>query len=112
LGGTLHAIGNLNATDLQEQPELAAQRRPGRTLLTLIFPWGAYVIAEGVFALWAGFSSKGGEITPRWSFGLIGITGILTFAPVLVEDLNAVFGRDDTHLIVSLRSGEWGKLRQ
>jgi uncharacterized membrane protein HdeD (DUF308 family) len=50
---------------------------PGRTLLTLTFLWGAYVIADGVFALWAGLSSKGGEIAPRWWLALIGIIGIL-----------------------------------
>jgi uncharacterized membrane protein HdeD (DUF308 family) len=50
---------------------------PGRTLLTLIFLWGAYVIADGVLALWAGISGKGGEIAPRWWLALIGIAGIL-----------------------------------
>ena len=38
---------------------------PGRALLTLTFLWGAYVIVDGVFALWAAISSKGGEIAPR-----------------------------------------------
>jgi uncharacterized membrane protein HdeD (DUF308 family) len=50
---------------------------PGRTLLTLIFLWGAYVIADGVLALWAGISGKDGEIAPRWWLALIGIVGIL-----------------------------------
>jgi uncharacterized membrane protein HdeD (DUF308 family) len=50
---------------------------PGRTLLTVSFLWGAYVIADGVFALWAGISGKGGEIAPRWWLALIGIAGIL-----------------------------------
>jgi uncharacterized membrane protein HdeD (DUF308 family) len=50
---------------------------PGRTLLTVAFLWGAYVIADGVFALWAAMSGKGSEIAPRWWLALIGITGIL-----------------------------------
>jgi uncharacterized membrane protein HdeD (DUF308 family) len=50
---------------------------PGRTLLTLNFLWGVYVIADGIFALWAAISSHGGEIAPRWWLALIGITGIL-----------------------------------
>jgi uncharacterized membrane protein HdeD (DUF308 family) len=50
---------------------------PGRTLLTLTFLWGVYVIADGIFALWAAISRKGGEIAPRWWLALIGITGIV-----------------------------------
>jgi uncharacterized membrane protein HdeD (DUF308 family) len=50
---------------------------PGLTLVTLIFLWGAYAIADGVFALWATVSGKGGEIAPRWWLALIGIAGIL-----------------------------------
>jgi uncharacterized membrane protein HdeD (DUF308 family) len=50
---------------------------PGLTLLTLIFLWGAYAIADGVFALGVAVSSKGGEIAPRWWLALIGIAGIL-----------------------------------
>jgi uncharacterized membrane protein HdeD (DUF308 family) len=50
---------------------------PGLSLLTLIFLWGAYAIADGVFALGAAVSSKGGEIAPRWWLALIGLAGIL-----------------------------------
>ncbi len=50
---------------------------PGLTLLTLIFLWGAYAIADGVLALGAAVSSKGGEIAPRWWLALIGLAGIL-----------------------------------
>jgi uncharacterized membrane protein HdeD (DUF308 family) len=50
---------------------------PALTLVTLIFLWGAYAIADGVFALWAAVSGKGGEIAPRWWLALIGIAGIL-----------------------------------
>jgi uncharacterized membrane protein HdeD (DUF308 family) len=48
---------------------------PDLTLLTLAFLWGAYAIADGVFALWVAFSGKGAE--RRWWLALIGITGIL-----------------------------------
>jgi uncharacterized membrane protein HdeD (DUF308 family) len=37
---------------------------PGLTLVALIFLWGAYAIADGGVALWAGISGKGGEIAP------------------------------------------------
>jgi uncharacterized membrane protein HdeD (DUF308 family) len=50
---------------------------PELTLLTLIFLWGAYAIADGVFALWAAISGKRGAIAPRWWLALIGIAGIL-----------------------------------
>ena len=50
---------------------------PGLTLLTLIFLWGAYAIADGAFALWAAVSGKGGRIEPRWWLALTGIAGIL-----------------------------------
>ena len=50
---------------------------PNLTLLTLTFLWGVYAIADGVFALGAVVSGKGGEIAPRWWLTLIGIAGIL-----------------------------------
>ena len=50
---------------------------PGRTLLTVAFIWGAYAIADGVFALSTAMSGKGNGIAPRWWLALIGITGIL-----------------------------------
>jgi uncharacterized membrane protein HdeD (DUF308 family) len=50
---------------------------PGRTLLTLTFLWGVYVIIDGIFALWAAIYRNAGEIAPRWWLALIGITGIL-----------------------------------
>ena len=50
---------------------------PNLTLLMLTFLWGVYAIADGVFALGAAVSGKGGEIAPRWWLTLIGIAGIL-----------------------------------
>jgi uncharacterized membrane protein HdeD (DUF308 family) len=50
---------------------------PGLTLLTLIFMWGIYAIADGVLALWAAIASKGGQIAPRWWLAVVGVAGIL-----------------------------------
>lgn len=50
---------------------------PGLTLLTLIFMWGIYAVADGVLALWAAIASKGGEMAPRWWLALVGIAGIV-----------------------------------
>jgi uncharacterized membrane protein HdeD (DUF308 family) len=50
---------------------------PGLTLVALIFLWGAYAIADGGVALWAGISGKGGEIAPRWWLAIVGIVGLL-----------------------------------
>src|SRR6476620_4341613 len=49
---------------------------PGLTLVALIFLWGAYAIADGGVALWAGISGKGGEIAPRWWLAIVGIVGL------------------------------------
>lgn len=51
--------------------------------MTIGFLWGAYVIADGIFALWAAISGSG-EIAPRWWLALIGITGILAGLLVFV----------------------------
>lgn len=53
---------------------------PGLTLLTLVFLWGIYAIADGILALWAAIASKGGEIAPRWWLAVVGIAGILAGA--------------------------------
>jgi uncharacterized membrane protein HdeD (DUF308 family) len=50
---------------------------PGLTLVALILLWGAYAIADGGVALWAGISGKGGEIAPRWWLAIVGIVGLL-----------------------------------
>ncbi len=61
---------------------LAAFLMPGITLAVLVIVWGAYAIADGVFALVAGFRIRDGG-KPMWSLvviGLLGIAaGILTF---------------------------------
>jgi uncharacterized membrane protein HdeD (DUF308 family) len=50
---------------------------PGITLLTLIFFWGAYAVADGIFALWSAISGKGGELGSRWWLALVGICGVV-----------------------------------
>jgi uncharacterized membrane protein HdeD (DUF308 family) len=50
---------------------------PGLTLLTLTFLWGAYMLSDGIFDLWAAISGKADEILPRWWLALAGIVSIL-----------------------------------
>lgn len=47
---------------------------PGITLLTLILLYGAYAMADGIFAVVAAF--KGGGTTSRWWLGIVGLLGI------------------------------------
>src|SRR5689334_9024910 len=49
---------------------------PGLTLLTLIFLWGAYAIADGIFALWAAISGRV-SMAPRWWLAIVGVAGII-----------------------------------
>jgi uncharacterized membrane protein HdeD (DUF308 family) len=64
---------------------------PGLTLLTLTLLWGAYALSDGVFALWAAMSAKGGDTTARWWLAFVGIisvlAGVVTF---LWPDMTAV----------------------
>jgi uncharacterized membrane protein HdeD (DUF308 family) len=57
---------------------------PGLTLLTLVFMWGFYAIADGVLALWAAIASRGGEIAPRWWLAVVGIAGVVAGALTFV----------------------------
>jgi len=50
---------------------------PGLTLLTLVFLWGFYAIADGVFSLWAAISGHTSEMTPRWWLAVVGAIGIV-----------------------------------
>jgi uncharacterized membrane protein HdeD (DUF308 family) len=47
---------------------------PGVTLLTLIVLYGAFALADGVLALWAGIA--GGAPAPRWWLIVVGLLGI------------------------------------
>jgi uncharacterized membrane protein HdeD (DUF308 family) len=55
---------------------LIALFSPGLTLLTLVFLWGLYAIADGVFSLWAAISGHVSEMTPRWWLAVVGVVGI------------------------------------
>jgi uncharacterized membrane protein HdeD (DUF308 family) len=50
---------------------------PGITLLTLIFLWGAYAIADGVLALWAAISGQTGQMGSRLWLAVVGIAGLI-----------------------------------
>jgi uncharacterized membrane protein HdeD (DUF308 family) len=50
---------------------------PLLTLLTLTLLWGAYAIADGIFALWAVFSRQGGYTGSKLWLAIVGICGIL-----------------------------------
>ncbi len=56
---------------------------PGITLLSLVIIYGAYALADGIFAIIAAFRGEGGP-APRWWLVLVGLMGIavgvLTFA--------------------------------
>lgn len=48
---------------------------PGISLLTLVLLYGAYALADGVFALGAALTGRGGSV-PTWWLVLIGLLGI------------------------------------
>jgi uncharacterized membrane protein HdeD (DUF308 family) len=50
---------------------------PGTTLLSLTLLFGAYVLADGVFALWAAVSGDGADSSSRWWLAAVGIISIL-----------------------------------
>ena len=51
---------------------------PGITLLSLTLVWGVYALADGIFALWAAITGRGGDMAPRWWLAIIGIAGVLS----------------------------------
>lgn len=50
---------------------------PGLTLLTLTLLWGAYALADGLFALWAAISGRTGERAPRWWLAFVGVASVI-----------------------------------
>ena len=50
---------------------------PGITVASLVLLWGAYAIADGIFALWAAMAGKGAGAGPRWWLAIVGILGIV-----------------------------------
>jgi uncharacterized membrane protein HdeD (DUF308 family) len=61
----------------------AAFAWPGLILLMFTYLWGAYALDDGIFALWAVTTGRGGEMVPRWPLVLFGaasiLAGLLTF---------------------------------
>lgn len=49
---------------------------PGATLLSLVFLWGAYAIADGAFSLWAAITGRVGENASRWWLAVVGLAGV------------------------------------
>lgn len=49
---------------------------PGATLLSLIFLWGAFALADGAFSLWAAITGRVGDNASRWWLALAGLAGI------------------------------------
>jgi uncharacterized membrane protein HdeD (DUF308 family) len=49
---------------------------PGITIASLVLLWGAYAIADGIFALWAALSGGGAGPGTRWWLAIVGILGI------------------------------------
>ncbi|MDB5542212.1 MAG: hypothetical protein JWQ89_3939 [Devosia sp.] len=51
---------------------------PGITLITLTLLWGAYMLVDGVFALWGAISGRGaGAMGHRWWLAIAGVISIL-----------------------------------
>jgi uncharacterized membrane protein HdeD (DUF308 family) len=50
---------------------------PVITLLTLTLLWGAFAVADGIFALWGAISGPGGQTGSRVWLAIVGIAGIL-----------------------------------
>jgi uncharacterized membrane protein HdeD (DUF308 family) len=55
---------------------------PGITLLTLVLLYGAYAVADGVFALAAAI--MGGAPAPRWWLAIVGLLGVVAGAITFV----------------------------
>jgi uncharacterized membrane protein HdeD (DUF308 family) len=55
---------------------IVAFTRPLSTLYALVVIWGAYAVAEGVMALWAGIADDGRQ-QRRWFLVIAGLAGVL-----------------------------------
>jgi uncharacterized membrane protein HdeD (DUF308 family) len=76
---------------------------PGVTLITLVILYGAYALIDGVLALYAAFTGRGGPIPTWWLVvgGLLGIAaGLVTF-----------FWPGVTALVLILFIGAWALVR-
>jgi len=53
---------------------------PGLTIVTLVVFWGAFVAADGVLALVAGFMGNASPVAPRWWLIVVGLAGLVSGA--------------------------------
>jgi uncharacterized membrane protein HdeD (DUF308 family) len=69
---------------------------PGLSALTLVLLWGAYTLADGIFALAAAIMGKGGATSSRWWLAFTGVLGIAAgliafFNPGLAGSILLIF---------------------
>jgi uncharacterized membrane protein HdeD (DUF308 family) len=82
---------------------MLAFERTGLTLFVLITLWGAYALADGVFALVAA-TRGGGGVVPRWWLVIAGLLGI-------VAGLVTFFAPGMTALALITVIGVWAVVR-
>lgn len=76
---------------------------PGLTLLTLVIFYGAFVLVDGVLALWAAVAGGGG-MAPRWWLAVVGVLGV-------AAGLLTFFWPGVTALVLVLFIGAWALVR-
>ena len=77
---------------------LLAFAMPGLTLVALVILYGAYALADGIFALAAAVGGR--EILPRWWLAIVGLFGV-------AAGLATFFWPGVTALVLILLIGTW-----
>ena len=75
---------------------LLALFMPAVAGLSLVFLWGAYTLADGIFSLWAGIVGSAASTGSRWWLAITGVLGIAAgliafFAPALTAGILLIF---------------------
>ena len=75
---------------------LLALFMPAVAGLSLVFLWGAYTLADGIFSLWAGIVGSAATTGSRWWLAITGVLGIAAgliafFAPALTAGILLIF---------------------
>ncbi|HRO13435.1 HdeD family acid-resistance protein [Amaricoccus sp.] len=75
---------------------LLALFMPAVAGLSLVFLWGAYTLADGIFSLWAGIVGSGASTGSRWWLAITGLLGIAAgliafLAPALTAGILLIF---------------------
>ena len=75
---------------------LLALFMPAVAGLSLVFLWGAYTLADGIFSLWAGIVGSSATTGSRWWLAITGVLGIAAgliafFAPALTAGILLIF---------------------